>query len=435
MKRRKDYRKLLVIVTCLFLAVVTIGVLFENRKPKEEDAEEVSIAAPFLFRRMIYEMQPFYAFLAGDIVPSSPMFLYATDHAGVEDIKNYYLALMEAQNNDEAVVYSDVISGDDGGEGISEFIKGMYVKNTMAPEEGETVKDNSLVLFPDPDCYFEAGSGFVSRIEAPLYCSFQQAEEKSNVFTREELRDFSFVMERFYTVDASTAPISLTDLETLLDMDCTVDRTREGPHILIYHTHSQEGFADSVPGDRSTTIMGAGEYLAQLLRGRYGYSVYHHTGTYDVDNRDDAYAVAAPAIEEILEEYPQIQVIIDLHRDGVAENRHLMKEVQGIPMAQFMFFNGVSYSNKKGELTYLPNENLEANLALSLKLGIAANEYYPGLTRTNYLNAYRYNMHYRDKSILIELGAQTNTVEEVMNACEPLAHILDVVLSGKEKYQ
>lgn len=437
MKKRKNYRKPLVIVTCLFLAVVTIGVLFENRKPKEEDAEEIHIAAPFLFRRMIYEMQPFYAFLAGDTVPASPMFLYSTDHAGVEDIKEYYLALMEVRSDDEAVVYSDVIPGVDGGTDISGFIKGLLVNKTEASEEGQEVKkkDNSLMMFPDTDYFFEAGSGFVSRIEAPLYCGFQQAEVKSNVFTHEELRDFSFVMERFYTVDASTAPVSLTDLDALLDVDCTVDRTREGPHILIYHTHSQEGFADSVPGDKSTSIMGAGEYLAELLRGRYGYSVYHHTGTYDVDNRDDAYAVAAPAIEEILEEYPQIQVIIDLHRDGVAENRHLMKEVQGIPMAQFMFFNGVSYSNKKGELTYLPNVNLEANLALSLKLGIAANEYYPGLARTNYLNAYRYNMHYRDKSILIELGAQTNTVEEVMNACEPLAHILDVVLSGKEKYQ
>ena len=435
MKKRKDYRKLLAVATCLFLAVVTIGVLFENRKPKEEVTKEDHIAVPFLFRRMIYEMQPFYAFLAGDIVPTSPFFLYATDHAGVEDVKEYYITLMEAENNGAPTAYSNTIPGLIGSADVSLYMKEVPSKEPIIQGDNEIKKDNSFVMFPDTDYFFEAGSGFVSRIEAPSYCNFQQAEVKSAVFTHEELRDFSFVMERFYTVDASTAPISLTDLESLLAMDCTVDRTREGPQILIYHTHSQEGFADSVPGDRSTTIMGAGEYLAELLRGRYGYSVYHHTGTYDVDSRDDAYAKAAPAIEEILAEYPQIQVIIDLHRDGVAENRHLVKEVQGIPMAQFMFFNGVSYSNKKGELTYLPNENLEMNLALSLKLGIAANEYYPGLTRTNYLNAYRYNMHYRDKSILIELGAQTNTVEEVMNACEPLAHILDVVLSGKEKYQ
>ena len=101
-------------------------------------------------------------------------------------------------------------------------------------------------------------------------------------------------------------------------------------------------------------------------------------------------------------------------------------------MARFMFFNGMSYSNKKGKLDYLPNEHLEGNLAISLKATLAANEYYPGLARTNYLNAYRYNMHVRPKTMLLELGAQNNTLEEAINACDPIAHILHMVLSGEE---
>ena len=67
---------------------------------------------------------------------------------------------------------------------------------------------------------------------------------------------------------------------------------------------------------------------------------------------------------------------------------------------------------------------------MSFRLEMAAGEFYPGLTRKIYLNGYRYNMHLR-KSLLIELGAQTNTVEEIMNAIDPLAHILDLVLSGE----
>ena len=51
-----------------------------------------------------------------------------------------------------------------------------------------------------------------------------------------------------------------------MEKDMTVDCDVDGPQILIYHTHSQEGFVDSVPGDNSTTIMGAGEYLSELLR-------------------------------------------------------------------------------------------------------------------------------------------------------------------------
>ena len=59
-------------------------------------------------------------------------------------------------------------------------------------------------------------------------------------------------------------------------------------------------------------------------------------------------------------------------------------------------------------------------------------EYYPGLTRKIYLKAYRYNMHLRPRNLLIELGAQNNTLEEARNACLPLAHLLDMVLSGYE---
>lgn len=55
---------------------------------------------------------------------------------------------------------------------------------------------------------------------------------------------------------------------------------------------------------------------------------------------------------------------------------------------------------------------------------------YPGLTRKNYIHGYRYNMHLLPRTTLIELGAQNNTLEEAMNACYPIAHILDMVLTG-----
>ena len=64
---------------------------------------------------------------------------------------------------------------------------------------------------------------------------------------------------------------------------------------------------------------------------------------------------------------------------------------------------------------------------------VACDEYYPGFARNIYLRAYRYNMHLCPKTLLIELGAQTNTKEEIHNALEPLAHVLDMVMSGKNK--
>ena len=68
-------------------------------------------------------------------------------------------------------------------------------------------------------------------------------------------------------------------------------------------------------------------------------------------------------------------------------------------------------------------------MAFSLQMKLAAEEYYPGFARRNYLKGYRYNLHYCPKSLLVEVGAQTNTLEEAMNAMEPLAELLHKVLA------
>ncbi len=247
-----------------------------------------------------------------------------------------------------------------------------------------------------------------------------------------ELENHESLMKRFYVVDSvAMVGSELLDANTLADVDLRITKESEGPQILIYHTHSQEGYVDSVPGDDRTTIMGVGEYLAEILRTRYGYNVLHHMGKYDVESRDNAYSRSLPEIEKVLQENPSIQVVIDLHRDAVAdESNKLLMDLDGRPTARFMFFNGVSCTKKTGNIDYLYNPHLKENLAFSFQMKKVAEEYYPGLTRKNYIHGYRYNMHLCPKTTLIELGAQNNTLQEAMNACEPIAHILDMVLSG-----
>lgn len=247
-----------------------------------------------------------------------------------------------------------------------------------------------------------------------------------------QLTDYETLVRNFYAIDANTmAGSDQLAVEKLMGVDVTLPQEGEEPQILIYHTHSQETYADSVPGDSSTGIVGVGEYLTQVLTEQYGYHVLHHTGEYDVETRDNAYSKALPAVEQILAEHPSIQVVIDLHRDEVAEGTRLVTEVEGRPTAKFMFFNGLSRTRKTGDIDYLYNENQEANLAFSFQMQLKAAEYYPGLTRRIYLKGYRYNMHLRPRTLLIELGAQNNTLEEAKNACDPLAHILDLVLQGE----
>lgn len=254
-------------------------------------------------------------------------------------------------------------------------------------------------------------------------------EQKLPCFTYDWSQGWSEddLRSEFFAVDSSTSMKSeYLELNNLLNKDLTLEDNGDGPQILIYHTHASENFLDSVPGDASTTIVGAGDKLADLLEG-YGFRVLHHTGVYDGE-RDAAYDAALPAIEQILQENPSIQVVIDLHRDEMSGDRKLVMDLQGRPTARFMFFNGLSYSRKKGEIAYLQNPYIADNLAFSFQAQVAANEYYPGIARKIYLKAYRYNMHLCSRSMLIELGAQNNTVEEIMNACEPLAHVLAIVL-------
>lgn len=262
---------------------------------------------------------------------------------------------------------------------------------------------------------------------------FVRAKAPAQVLDYEKLLDFEYLKKNFYTVDRATdIGENLLNARKMLEYDASITQDPSKPQILIYHTHSQEGFADSIPGDPSTTILGAGEKLAQLLRDEYGFNVIHHTGVYDGERRDYAYSEAGPAIEQILKENPSIEVVIDLHRDGVADSTRLVSDVGGRPTAQFMFFNGLSYLKSKGAVDYLENPYIEENLAFSFQMKLAAEEYYPGFSRNTYLKGLRYNMHYCPKSLLIEVGAQTNTVEEIMNAMDPLAHILAMVLKSEK---
>lgn len=156
------------------------------------------------------------------------------------------------------------------------------------------------------------------------------------------------------------------------------------PQILIYHTHSLEGYADSIPGDRSTTVVGVGDYLTELLTQQYGYNVIHDTGEYDTI-RDKAYSKSGSALEQILADNPGIDGGHESAPGWRGENTRLVTNVNGTDMAKVMFFNGLSRTTKLGDIAYLYNPYIADNLAFSFQMRLAAAEYYPGYTRKIYL--------------------------------------------------
>lgn len=321
--------------------------------------------------------------------------------------------------------------------------EGQNINNTEAPGNGiaqESSEDGNISGDGNPS---EGGqnSGSEESSEADSSGGFSCADHDARpvtgtLYTEEQLANFDFLRDQFFIEDETVlARADILDGTVLAEKDLTLSGEGD-PLVYIYHTHSQEGYADSKSGDASMSVIALGDRLTEILTEEYGLSVLHNPYAYDMvegeEERSRAYNYAKADLEKVLEEHPSIQVIIDLHRDAVPEEMHLVTEIDGKPTAKIMFFNGLS-ENREGEMESLPNPYREDNLAFSLQMMLNAEAYYPGFMRGIYLKCYRYNLHFRPRSVLVEVGAQNNTFEEAMNAMEPLADIMTRVILTSRK--
>lgn len=257
-------------------------------------------------------------------------------------------------------------------------------------------------------------------------------------YTVKELSDYDFLLKNFYIVDGTTT-MTREDLngEKLVtkDLSLPLEESGEEPLVLIYHTHGSETYREEK--GKTGDVLDVGKALKKELAS-YGIASIHDTSIYDQVNgeldRNAAYDYAGDSVEAALKKNPSIQVVLDLHRDSVEDSIHLVTKVDGKDTAQIMFFNGVSRL-KSGELTYLNNPNKSDNLAFSLQMQLLAAKYYPDFTRKIYIKGYRYNLHLAKRAVLIEVGAQNNTVSEAKNAMKPLAEVLYRLLSGEKAYE
>lgn len=252
-----------------------------------------------------------------------------------------------------------------------------------------------------------------------------------------KLTDYKFLLEHFYIVDETTT-MTKTDLDgkQLLQTDLSVKMKGEDPLVLIYHTHGSETYKKE--NGKTGSVIDVGKRLKKELEEKYGIKTIHDTSIYDQVNgeldRNAAYNYAGDSVAATLKKHPSIKVVLDLHRDSVEDSIHLVTEIDGKKTAQIMFFNGVSRL-KSGEIDYLYNPNKSANLAFSLQMQLLAAKYYPDYTRKIYIKGYRYNLHLAKRAMLVEVGAQNNTVTEAKNAMVPLAELLYRLLSGEKAYK
>lgn len=213
----------------------------------------------------------------------------------------------------------------------------------MAGENAEVVREASM---EKESVVSETGEAADREDEQNQYVETLAGVPTGEIYSEKSLMDYDFLLNHFYLVDPSTAAnSSLIDGSVLLQKDMTLDLAGDEPKILIYHTHSQENYVDSETGNPDDSVVGVGSELAEILEEKYHVPVYHDLSVYDMqegkEDRNQAYSQAAVSVQQILDEHPSIEVVLDLHRDGVPENVHLTADVNGRKTAQIMFLNGL----------------------------------------------------------------------------------------------
>lgn len=205
-----------------------------------------------------------------------------------------------------------------------------------------------------------------------------------------------------------------------LKLDGTVE-------VLILHTHATECynpydsgvFDKSIPSrssDNSNNMVAVGAVLAKELKA-LGVGVVHCDTQHDV-TFNGAYGREAQTVAEYLKKYPNIKIIIDLHRDAIEPDANTRVKptviINGKKAAQIMILSGCDNGNMN-----FPDwsENLRLNALLESHIENS----YPGLTKPVFFNYSKYNQNLSTGATLIEMGSHANTLEEAKYTAKLIA--------------
>ncbi len=209
--------------------------------------------------------------------------------------------------------------------------------------------------------------------------------------------------------------------------------------VLIVHTHTSESYMTYDAGyyhesfyprsnDPERNMLRVGKAVADGLK-RQGIGVVQAREVHDDPKYDGAYYRSWDTIEKYIKKYPDIKVVLDLHRDSISYGTNGGKvkpvfTVSGRKAAQIMIMAGYDPDG------YFEFPFWEDNLALALKLQDTAEQMYPGMTRPLYFGNFAYNMNINNGSLLIEVGTDANTLEEAVYTGELLSNVLARVLQS-----
>ena len=228
------------------------------------------------------------------------------------------------------------------------------------------------------------------------------------------------------------------DIEALLQAPLGFDPAPGNPTVLILHTHGTESFEpdgadwyDNVDNYRSNdpnlNITRVGREVAAIFEAR-GITVLHSQVLHDYPTFRGSYGRSLATAQRYLEAHPEIQVILDIHRDAImdASGQYIrtMAEIEGLRSAQIMLVVGTDHAG-------LEHPNWRENLKFALRLQAAMVERYPTLARPLSLREERFNAHLAPGAILVEIGTCANTLQEALTASRLFAEIAADVILGE----
>ena len=192
--------------------------------------------------------------------------------------------------------------------------------------------------------------------------------------------------------------------------------------ILIYHTHAAEayrqegGYAYEESEefrtlDNTKNVVAAGEALKKALES-YGYAVIHDTANVEAPELESAYSRSL----EVMQKYPEADIYIDLHRN--AADAELKKDdvvmIGGKRCARMFFVVGTGVGTYDGEYDVRPDWMENYRFALSVMDKIKTVN--PDLVLPIRTKAGRYNQHISNRCLLLELGHNANTMDDILNS-------------------
>lgn len=212
--------------------------------------------------------------------------------------------------------------------------------------------------------------------------------------------------------------------ECLKPYDFSVTRSSE-PQVLIMHTHETESFEpyqrdfydssfSSRTTDDSMNMAAVGEAIAEKLEAA-GIGVIHDTTKHDYPSYNGSYDRSRETVAAILEEYPSIKVVLDIHRDAIerADGTRIAPavEINGKSAAQLMIICGCD-DGTMNMPDYMKNYHFAAALQQQFEKD------YPGLTRPVLFDYRKYNQDMTTGSLLIEVGGHANSIDEAIYSGE-----------------